>query len=235
MVSWSLSHLADATLSRGLATSFARESEPLATTLAHIAEFHARKLYLPAAYPNMHAYLLGEFHLSEDEAWKRIQAARAAHRFTAIYDMVAQSRLHLTAVVLLAPHLTDENAAELLEAAAHKTKAQIQLLLAERAPRADVPTVLRPVSSPVDTPTVLQGRAPGRRNPVPRARSCCTCTFTGSGTSGPLYGVQRQRVAGTTSPAPASSAALARSVRVAHDARPGHTRQSAPAARAALA
>ena len=157
MVSWSLSHLADVTLSRGLATSFARESEPLATTLAHIAEFQARKLYLPAAYPNMHAYLLGEFHLSEDEAWKRIQAARAAHRFTAIYDMVSQSRLHLTAVVLLAPHLTDENAAELLEAAAHKTKAQIQLLLAERAPRADVPTVLRPVSSPVETPTVLQG------------------------------------------------------------------------------
>jgi len=51
--------------------------------------------------------------------------------------------------LVLAPHLTAESADELLAAAARRTKTQLRLLLAERFPRPDVPTLLEPVTSSV--------------------------------------------------------------------------------------
>jgi hypothetical protein len=87
----------------------------------------------------MFAYCLGALHLSDDAAYKRIQAARAARRFPAIFDAVAEGRLSLTAVVRLAPHLREHNAAELMAAATHKTKLELEKLLAERFPRPDMP------------------------------------------------------------------------------------------------
>ena len=65
--------------------------------------------------------------------------------------------MHVSGVVLLAPHLTDDNADELLAAAGHKSKAEIEVLLAQRHPRPDVPTSLEPV--PAASP--LLALAPG--------------------------------------------------------------------------
>jgi hypothetical protein len=76
--------------------------------------------------------------MSEDEAFKRIRAARALRRYPIVAEAVAEGRLHLTAVVLLAPHLTDECAPELVAEASGKSKAEIAMLLARRAPRPDV-------------------------------------------------------------------------------------------------
>jgi hypothetical protein len=126
-------------LSRALHLAVGSENTAIATVLDHIAEFDARKLYRPAAYPSMFAYCVGELHLSEDAAYKRIQAARAAQRFPAIFDAVIEGRLHLSAVCLLAPYLTEETAADLLAAARHKTKVEIEKLLAERFPRPNMP------------------------------------------------------------------------------------------------
>src|SRR5439155_8332359 len=111
----------------------------------------ARRLYLPAAYPSMRAYCVHELHMSEDAAYKRIQTARAARQFHVIFDAVADGRLHLSAVVLLKPHLTPENLDGLLNAAAHKTKAEVELLLAERFPRSEMLTLMEeiPGSSPL--------------------------------------------------------------------------------------
>jgi hypothetical protein len=138
MKCYTLSHLADHTLLRELVTLVAQDRALTAELLAHLAEVDARKLYLPAAYPSMYAYCVGELHLCEQAAFKRILAARTARRFPAIFDAVAQGRLHLSAVVLLAPHLTEDTAEELLAAATHKSKAAIEQLLAERHPRPDV-------------------------------------------------------------------------------------------------
>ncbi|TMQ63981.1 MAG: hypothetical protein E6K78_10045 [Candidatus Eisenbacteria bacterium] len=103
---YALSHVSDGALLRGLTALVARERAATATLLAHLAEVDARRLYLPAAYPSMYAYCLGELHLSEEAAFKRIHAARAARRFPAIFAALAEGRLHLSAVVMLAPHLT---------------------------------------------------------------------------------------------------------------------------------
>ena len=54
----------------------------------------------------------------------------------------------LTAVRLLAPHLTTENGESLLEAARHKSKREVLHLVACRAPQPDVPASVRRVPSP---------------------------------------------------------------------------------------
>jgi hypothetical protein len=95
----------------------------------------------------MFSFCVHELRLSEEAAYKRIHAARAARRFPAIFPALADGRLHLTAVVLLAPHLTEATATDLLKAAEHKTKSEIEKLLAERFPRPDLPTKLEVIST----------------------------------------------------------------------------------------
>jgi 5-methylcytosine-specific restriction endonuclease McrA len=133
-------------LLRNLIANRGRENAATADLLADLAEVDARKLYLPAGYPSMHAYCVQELGFCEQAAFKRINAARAAREFPAIFPAVADGRLHLSAVVLLAAHLTPDNAEELLPAAARKSKAEIERLLAERFPRPDVPTRIRPLA-----------------------------------------------------------------------------------------
>src|ERR1700704_2870159 len=135
MTTYSRSHVSDDALSRRLAVSAAHDCVSTAGLLADIGEFDARRLYVPAAYSSMHAYCLYELHLSDDAALKRIRAARIGRKIPAIFPAVAEGRLHLTAVVLLAPHLKPETADELLAAATHKTNAEIKQLIALRYPK----------------------------------------------------------------------------------------------------
>jgi 5-methylcytosine-specific restriction endonuclease McrA len=144
---YSLAHLADSTLLSNLAALVARDRANTATLLAHIAEVDARRLYLPAAYQSMFAWCVGELGLSEDSAFRRIRAARAAREFPAIFAAVAEGRVHLSGISLLAPYLTNQNAAELVAAASRKSKSEIEQLLAQRFPQPDVPTVLKPLSA----------------------------------------------------------------------------------------
>jgi hypothetical protein len=168
---YSLRHLSNDTLRSTLRSSVARERGVTALVLAHIAEFDARRLHLEDGYASMYAYCVGELGFSEEGAFKRIHAARAAYRFPEIFAMVADGRLHLSAVVTLAPHLTEATASELLVAAARQTRKAIERLLAERFPRPDLPTVLQaltPAAGGMDSGNL---HAPGRveGDPVPAA------------------------------------------------------------------
>jgi 5-methylcytosine-specific restriction endonuclease McrA len=171
MKSYSLSHLADRTLLQALATLVTQDLATTAALLAHLGEVDERRLYRSAAYPSMYIYCVHELRMSEDTAFKRIRAARTAREFPAIYVALAEGRLHLSAVVLLAPHLTPETANELLVAAEHKTKAEIELLLAQRFPLPDLPTFVGAIAAPavsgalaarsVGAPSELWQLAPG--------------------------------------------------------------------------
>ncbi|HZI89263.1 MAG TPA: DUF222 domain-containing protein, partial [Candidatus Polarisedimenticolia bacterium] len=88
-----------------------------ATLLAQIAEMDLRRLYVAAGFPSMHAYCVGKLRFSRDAAKRRVQAARAARQFPAIFHALAEGRLHLTSVCLLAPHLTIENSRALIDSA----------------------------------------------------------------------------------------------------------------------
>src|SRR5437762_14105515 len=126
MTSYLLSHLADHVLLRDLKVLVSQDRATTAALLAHLAEVDERKLYLPAAHPSMFSYCVHELRLSEETALKRIRAAHAAREFPVIFAAVADGRLHLSAIVLLATHLTPETADELLAAAAHKSKSEIE-------------------------------------------------------------------------------------------------------------
>jgi hypothetical protein len=159
MTAFSLRHLSNPALLHGLASLVTRDCATTAAMLAHLAEVDERKLYRPAAYDSMFLYCVHELHMSEDVAYKRITAARAARRFPGILPMVADGRLNLTAALLLAPHLTAESVDELLTAASYKTKPALELLLARRFPQPDVPTLLQAVAREC-TPVALTARPP---------------------------------------------------------------------------
>ena len=148
MRTYDLSRVSDAALVRKLTVLLAEERISMAAVLALLAEVDARRLYLPAGFPSMYAYCVGELHLCEQAAMKHIRAARTARRFPVIFSAVADGRLHLSAVVLLTPHLTSANAAELVAAAAYQTKAEVQQLLARRFPKPDVPALLEAIAPP---------------------------------------------------------------------------------------
>ena len=72
--------------------------------------------------------------------------------------MLADGRLHLTAIAKLATHLTLQNREALLKRAAHKSRREIEELVAEVSPRPDAPAVMRK----------LPDRRAGTTSPLPR-------------------------------------------------------------------
>jgi hypothetical protein len=145
MLSFTRSHLSDPALLRDLDARLSAHDGSTAQLIATLAEVDDRKLFLPAGYTSMYAFCVGRLHMSEDAAYKRIQAGRAARQHPALFAALSEGRVHLAAVCLLAPHLTAENAPELIEAATHRSKAQIELMLAERFPRPDLVTSIKPI------------------------------------------------------------------------------------------
>ena len=142
-IRYRLNHLDDQSLMRALGQLVHQDHRLTAELLAHVAEVDARMLYLHEACASMYVYCIGILRMSEGVAYRRIHAARAARKYPVLFDRVAAGELHLTAIVLLAPYLTDDNCAELIAAAAHKGKRAIQQMLAERFPKPDVAASVR--------------------------------------------------------------------------------------------
>ena len=125
----------------------------------------------------MHSFCVHVLGLSEDEACKRIRVARLAREFPAVFTAVADGSLSLSTALLLAPRLTPDTVDDLLTAAARKSRSDVQLLLAQRFPKPDVPTRIEPLA-PSSTPALFSESsapespaqsAPGRIE-VPRPR-----------------------------------------------------------------
>ena len=189
MRNYSLTHLSDTVLLRDLTALAARDRETLAELLAHIAEVDARRLYLSAGTSCMHAYCVERLHLSEGAAFKRIRAARAARRHPQLFDALSEGRIHLAGVCLLAPLLNPENVDELMTAATHRRKSEIELYLAKRFPM-QAPNPWRQVATLRAMPSVVVPRVatshvdllspgtvddvPGRRDPDPTTQASST-------------------------------------------------------------
>jgi HNH endonuclease len=116
--------------------------------VAHIGEVDERRLYAREACDSMFVYCTEVLHLSEHEAYLRIAAARAAREHPMLLAMLGDGRLYLSGIAKLAPHLTLANREVLLERATHKSKRQIEVLVADLAPRPDVPTSIRKLPAP---------------------------------------------------------------------------------------
>ena len=121
----------------------------------------ARRLYLGEGYSSLVVYCTRVLHLSEHATYGRIEAARAARRFAASLDLLADGSITLTTVTLLASRLTAENHRAVLERARHKSKRDILLLVAALHPRPAVPSVIRklPASKPVASAARVESEA----------------------------------------------------------------------------
>jgi hypothetical protein len=108
----------------------------------------------------MFAYCTERLHLSEAEAYRRITVARAARKHEVLLAMLRDGRLHLTGIAMLAPLVTRDNRDALLARATHRSKRQIQELVAELSPRPDVPSVMRKL--PQKQPAPLAGASGGQ-------------------------------------------------------------------------
>lgn len=113
------------------------ERKATANLIVALTEVEQRRLYLRLGCSSLFAYCMQVLHLSEHAAYARIEAARAAQRYPVILDLLQDGSLTLTAVRLLAGVLTQENHAEVLASARHKSKREVEEIVAMMRPLPD--------------------------------------------------------------------------------------------------
>lgn len=130
----------------------------------HLIELDRRGIARRTAYPTLYKYCVHVLRLSEDSAMKRVQAAKAARRAPGILDALADGRLHLAGVALIAPYMNATNAKTLIEAANGRSKREIRLWLAQKFPQGDLPTRIVALQSAASQPSTTP---PGTPPPAP--------------------------------------------------------------------
>src|SRR5258708_29273245 len=149
-----LADLSDVHLLESLKSLVGQERAALACLLAHLVEVEERRLHLEAACPSMFQFCVQRLGMSEDEACRRIHAARLARRFPDLLVRIERGELTLSTVGLLHDALTEASYEELVEAPAGKTKADVQALLAKRSPAPDVPAAITTIPTQPPIPTL---------------------------------------------------------------------------------
>jgi len=131
---------------RGLAAS---ERASTATLVAALAELDRRRLYLGQGYASLFKYCTQALLLSGDAAHNRIRAARVAAKWPEVLDLLADGSLTLASVRVLSDVLTEANHCELFQAARHKSRRDVAVLVAPLKPPAYDDMLARSVLEPV--------------------------------------------------------------------------------------
>ena len=147
MTTISIDALSDRELLERIGKAANDERRLTAELLALLGEVDSRRLYLGLGCSSLFTFCTHVLRFSEHAAYHRIEAARAARRFPTILGLVADGSVTLTTVALLRPHLTADDHKELLAAARHKSKREVEHQVACLAPRPDVPTLIRRLSA----------------------------------------------------------------------------------------
>jgi 5-methylcytosine-specific restriction endonuclease McrA len=111
------------------------EKRNMTLLIAHLAEMSRRKGELECGYKNLFEYGVLRLGLSEGSVARRLQVANVSRRFPQILVALLENRVSLTVASLLAPHLRDDNADELLSDCAGKTKREVDEYLVARKPK----------------------------------------------------------------------------------------------------
>jgi len=146
-----------------------RSNQLFASLLAHLAEVEARGIHRIRACASLYTYCIYELRFSEDEAFRRVTAARLVRRFPALLEAVAAGELHLTGLLMLGPHLTTTNLTEVLALAKHRTKKEILQLVRQLDPLPEVPPrieSLGPAPARLVPPATGSNRFASALNPV---------------------------------------------------------------------
>jgi len=148
----SASQLSNAELLAEVKSAAQGERHATARLIALIAEVDTRRLYLGEGCSSLFTCCTRVLHLSEHAAYGRIEAARAARRFPVVLDLLTDGAMTLTAVTLLAPRLTQANHLDVLNEARHRSKRDVEHIVARLRPQPAVAATVRKLPTP--TPTV---------------------------------------------------------------------------------
>lgn len=140
---WKLDHLSHSQLIESLKKVMRVRRRALAELIAHLAEVEERRLHLEAAHGSMFDYCVARLGMSEDEACRRIDLARLARSYPALYPLLASGEITLSVALVLKPILSPANHDELFLAARGKSIREARELVAMHAPRPDVPSSVR--------------------------------------------------------------------------------------------
>src|SRR5687768_17571809 len=139
----SIGELSDHDLLAQVKCAAEQERQATARLIALLMELDTRRLHLGEGFSSLFTYCTHVLRLSEHAAYGRIEAARTARQFPMILTLLQEGAVTLTTINLLTPHLTESNHREVLDSARHKSKREVELLIAELHPRPAVPTVVR--------------------------------------------------------------------------------------------
>jgi 5-methylcytosine-specific restriction endonuclease McrA len=142
---FSLTHASDDEVLARTRRLVGRSNVFLAELLAHLAEVEARGIHRTRACSSLYAYCIYELRFSEDEAFRRVAAARLVRRFPALLEALASGELHLTGLLMLGPHLIEANLTEVLARAKHRTKRELARLVRVLDPLPSVPARIEPL------------------------------------------------------------------------------------------
>ena len=106
-------------------------NENTASLLEHLAEIDTRMVHREMGYSSMFAYCTQALGLSEGSAYKRMQAACVIRKYPDILLHIANGRINLTGVCVLAPILTEDNYKTLIQQACGRSKRDIERIRAE--------------------------------------------------------------------------------------------------------
>src|SRR5688572_3116702 len=101
---WNLGARSDRELLEGLRVRVGNSRQLIAEVLAHLGEVEERRLHLHAGYGSMFVYCVSRLGMSEDEACRRIDVARLARRYPALFPRLATGQISLSVAALLKLH-----------------------------------------------------------------------------------------------------------------------------------
>jgi len=156
---YALENVSDADLLTATRGLVGRSNQLIAALLAHLAEVETRGVHRERACVSLYTYCVYELRFSEDEAFRRVSAARLVRRFPAVLDAVAAGELHLTGLLLLGPHLTEQNLTEVLARAKHRTKKELLRLVRQLDPLPHVPPRIEPLGPVTESESQLSKEA----------------------------------------------------------------------------
>ncbi len=140
-----LSHLTDKEVLSETRRLVGHSNHLFAALLVHLAEVESRGLHRQRACSSLYTYCIYELRMSEDAAARRSAAARWVRKFPALREAIARGELHLTGLLMIAPHLTEANQQEVLARARYRTKKELGRLVRELHPLPPVPDSMEPI------------------------------------------------------------------------------------------
>src|SRR6185437_2702401 len=110
------------------------ERKQVVRFLRLLMQVEQTKAHLEAGF-SLYALCTKELRLPRSATLKRINAARVASRFPEVLDLLESGEIHLSALVMLSPHLTEDNRKELFGFAATHSERKLERWLAGKFPK----------------------------------------------------------------------------------------------------